>query len=412
MKPHVLAMLLVTFASHSVSIAQKAPSPTPPSGSSGSYTSVPVPSPPVNYSGLQRLADEELMNTPEPAAKPVTIAEIEKILADNRRSGDGKLAAILTSLTLTERANAARLSRWNSEFAGAQTREALMGLADGSAFLPLPAEDIPTVPAASIAEQRRVIKGFAEFLSATLPGLPNFRATRLTTYFEDRPPRQLPLSTDPAVADPLRNRPMHVVGTSKLQMAYVDGREVLEKDDGFEDAKLLAARFTTAGEFGPILYGVMMDALQSKLVWERWETSADGALAVFRFDALKEKSHYSVKPPGAAKVENQFVAYRGEIALRASDGVIERLTVVARPAQDDALSEANIAVEYGQVEIGQHSYTCPVHGVALSKVPLVLARAKKQDQPMALQTQLNDVSFEQYHVFRGDVRITAGAVAH
>ena len=411
MRPHVLTILFVAFAAHSVSIAQKAPAPAPPSGSSGSYTSVPLPSPPVNYSGLQRLEDEERMNTPEPAAKPVTIAEIEKILADNRRSGDGKLVAILTSLTLTERANSARLSRWNAQFAGTQTRQALLALADGSAFLPLPAEDIPAVPAASIAEQRRVIKAFAEFLSATLPGLPNFRATRLTTYFEDRPPRQLTLSTDPAASDPLRNRPMHVVGTSKLQMAYVDGREVLEKDDGFEDAKLLAARFTTAGEFGPILYGVMMDALQSKLVWERWESSADGSLAVFRFEAPKEKSHYSVKPPGA-KLQNQFVAYRGEIALRASDGVIERLAVVARPAQDDALSEANIAVEYGQVDIGQHSYTCPVHGVALSKVPLALARAKKQDQPMALQTQLNDVSFEQYHVFRGDVRITAGAVAH
>jgi hypothetical protein len=413
MKPHLLTMLLMVLTARSVCLAQKTPTPTPtpPSGSSGGATSSPVPSPPVDYNSLQRLMDEERMNTPEPDAKPATIAEVEKTLADNRRSGDGKLAAILTKLTLTERANAARLSRWNSESPGAQTRQALLALAGGSAFLPLPAEDIPAAPAPSIAEQRRMITAFAKFLSGTLPGLPNFRATRLTTYFEDRPPRQLALATDPAATDPLRNRPMHVVGTSRLQVAYVEGREVAARYSGFEDPTLYASRFTTAGEFGPILYGVMMDAVQNKLVWAGWESSADGPLAVFRFDATKEKSHYSLKAPGAAKLQSQFVAYRGRIAIRPSDGAIVRLSVVASPASDDALAEADIAVEYGRVEIGQRFYTCPVHGVALSKVPLHAARGAKQDQATALQTQLNDVSFQQYHVFRGDLHITQGIPA-
>jgi hypothetical protein len=75
------------------------------------------------------------------------------------------------------------------------------------------------------------------------------------------------------------------------------------------------------------------------------------------------------------------------------------------------LAEADIAVEYGRVEIGQRFYTCPVHGVALSKVPLHAARGAKQDQATALQTQLNDVSFQQYHVFRGDLHITQGISA-
>ena len=351
------------------------------------------------------------MNTPEPAAKPVPIAEVEKTLTYNPRSGDGKLAAILTKLTLTERANAARLSRWNTESPGPQTRQVLMALADGSAFLSLPAEDVPDAPAPSLTEQRRMITAFASFLSGSLPGLPNFRATRLTTYFEDRPPRQSPLATDPAASDPRQNRPMHIVGTSRLQVAYVEGHEVAERYSGVEDATLYASRFTTGGEFGPILFGVMMDAVQNRLVWAGWESSADGQLAVFRFDAPKEKSHYSIKPPGAGKLPNQFVAFRGEIAIRPADGAIVRLSVVAKPTPDDALAEADIAVEYGRVEIGQRFYTCPVHGVALSKVPLVPPRAVKRDQPGALQTQLNDVSFQQYHVFRGDLHITLGTQA-
>ena len=155
----------------------------------------------------------------------------------------------------------------------------------------------------------------------------------------------------------------------------------------------------------------MMDATQSKLAWARWESSADGPLAVFHFEAPKGKSHYSIKPPGSANAQKQFVAYLGEIALHPSDGAVAWLSVVARPAPEDAMAEADIAVEYGRVEIGQRVYTCPVHGVALSKVPLVTARTTKPNLLVPLQTQLNDVSFQQYHVFRGDLHIAQDSKA-
>lgn len=409
MKRFCLSIWLVfVLMAQTVCLAQKTtptppPSPAPPQGFDPSP--VPMQGMDTYTRSMQRVIDEELMNTPEPATKPVTVAEFEKVLADNRNAGDAKLAEILAGLSLTERANGERVSRWKAKFPGQKTREALVALADGSAFLPLPAEDIPTASQPSIAEQRRMITAFGKFLSKTLPGLPNFRATRSTTYFEDRPPRQLALSTDAAAADPLRNRPLHVIGTSKLKVAYVEGHEDTEKDSGFTDEDRYASRFTTAGEFGPILYGVMMDAVQSRLAWARWESGADGRIAVFGFEAPKEKSHYSIKPPGSTKHGNLFVAYRGEIGLRPSDGAVVWLSVVARPAPDDAMAAADIAVEYGPVEIGEHTYTCPVHGVALSKVPLGAGGAAKKNQPPALQTQLNDVSFEQYHVFRGEMHI-------
>ena len=203
---------------------------------------------------------------------------------------------------------------------------------------------------------------------------------------------------------------MHVVGSSRIQVAYVGGHEVEEKKSGFDDPGFDASRFTTAGEFGPILYGVMMDAARSTIAWSGWESGNDGLLATFRFDNPKDKSHFSLRPPGIPGSANQFVAYAGEIAVNPADGMIMRLSVMARPEPGDTVATANIEVEYGRVEIGQHVYICPVHAVALSKVHVQGVRPPGPGQAVPLQTQINDVVFEQYHVFRGDPHIVQNAM--
>lgn len=411
MSQRIWTALLMAAVAQSASVAQKSPPPPPPPPAP-IYNSPSLPSTMDNLetdtSKLQRLMDEERMLTPEPATKAVTIAELEKTLDVNRTSGDAKLAAILSGLSLTERVSPVRLSHWKAAFPGNKTRQMFTALADGSAFMSLPAEDTSHVPAPTIAEQRRIMVAFVQYLSKTLPSLPNFRATRNTTFFEDHPPRDLPLVTDPAAIASLQNRPMHVVGTSSIQVAYIDGHEMTEKKSAYVDPEIERSRFRTAGEFGPIIYGVMMDAMQSKLTWARWEPGIDGALAVFGFDATKEKSHFSLKPPGAPGSKNQFVAYRGEIAVNPSDGTIVRLSVIAHPEPNDATAVADIEVEYAHVEIGTQAYVCPAHAVALSKVPFHAPKPAKPDKPVALQTQINDVEFDQYHVFRGDPHILQG----
>jgi hypothetical protein len=374
-----------------------------------SMPSIPLDHLDTMQSRLDRLIAEERSLTPEPITRAVTLAELENTLTENRASGDVKLASILSGFSLTERADGMNLKRWNAAFPGSRTRQALQALADGSAFLPLAADEVPAAVAPSVAEQRRIIAAVGNYLSKTLPTLPNLRATRRTTYLEDRPPRDLPLGTDPKLEDLIRNRPMHVVSESKLQVAYVEGREVTEKRDGFESLAIETARFSTAGEFGPILYGVMMDAAQSRIVWAGWERGDGGPLAVFRFEATKEKSHFSLKPPGATAAKKEFVAYRGEIAVDPANGSILRLSVVALPDQNDTIAAAQMAVEYGPAEIAQHFYVCPLHAVALSKVPFKGAHAPKPHEPLPLQTQINDVEFAQYHVFRGDPRIVLQA---
>jgi len=60
-----------------------------------------------------------------------------------------------------------------------------------------------------------------------------------------------------------------------------------------------------------------------------------------------------------------------------------------------------ILVEYGPVMIGANSYICPVRAVAMSKVPIM----NDLGSLAGTKTELNDVLFTQYHVFRAESRI-------
>jgi VWFA-related protein len=132
---------------------------------------------------------------------------------------------------------------------------------------------------------------------------------------------------------------------------------------------------------------------------------------VFRFDATRENSHYSLRQGGAAKGQSQFVAYSGTFAIRLSDSAIVRLAVVAHPGPGDALVDAKLMVEYRPVEIGGRMYMCPAHGVALSRVALQAHSGPGKTKGGRLQTHLNDIVFDQYHVFRSQSRVVAGFTA-
>ena len=81
------------------------------------------------------------------ASKHVTIAELENILDTLKGKSDSRIAHELSGLELIERASSKRLSRWQREFPGSRAREAFTLLAEASAFLDLPAEDILNTPA-------------------------------------------------------------------------------------------------------------------------------------------------------------------------------------------------------------------------------------------------------------------------
>jgi len=108
--------------------------------------------------------------------------------------------------------------------------------------------------------------------------------------------------------------------------------------------------------------------------------------------------------PVAKRVEQVYPAYQGEIAIDPASGAIMRITVLADLAPRYQRVNTAIMVEYGPVEIGGTTYICPLKGVAFSKMPMNIGAAEP-DSATPVQTQMNDVTFTDYHLFRSESRI-------
>jgi hypothetical protein len=153
----------------------------------------------------------------------------------------------------------------------------------------------------------------------------------------------------------------------------------------------------------------MADASHGRVAWSHWEQGTNGPLAVFRYSVPKEFANFTVL--GFANIP-QLPAYHGELAVDPATGAILRITVISdwqAPFQDHL---SQILVEYGSVLIGDNLYNCPVRGVAITRVPTRTADyGWLGSYALPLQVFVNDVSFTQYRLFRGDVRIIPDAPA-
>lgn len=214
-------------------------------------------------------------------------------------------------------------------------------------------------------------------------------------------------------------QPIHPVGDSRVTVSFRDGHEVLEK------TKLdpLVRNLDTAGVFGPILGTVLVDAARGNLAWSHWEQGQSGLQAVFSYEVPKEKSHYTITynsvptDPEPCNVTPQtfskVVAYHGKMAVDPASGTILRLILLADLKPDEfAPFKSGIGVEYGPVSIGGKSYFLPIKSVTSSLGHYLFIRgAGGVDScswltvTRSLQTSLNDVVFENYHVFRTDARV-------
>ena len=198
------------------------------------------------------------------AAKRVTVEQLEQVLAAAHGKPDAEVARQLSDFELTERLSAARLSRWESDLPGTETRQALIALADMSAFLDLPAAEIPAIATPDIPAQRQLMALTVDYVGKTISKLPNFFATRVTTRFEDTPRGYEKGQTVCNLYQPL-----HLVGRSSANVLYRDGQEVVDTGAAKGKKSRSATQgLTTSGEFGPILATVLVDAAQGKLSLE------------------------------------------------------------------------------------------------------------------------------------------------
>jgi VWFA-related protein len=351
------------------------------------------------------------------AATRVTVEQLEHVLAAAHGKPDVKLAKQLSDLELTERLSAAKLSRWEADSPGPESRQALVALADLSAFLDPPAAEIPATATPDLDTQRKIMAQAVDYAVRTISKLPDFFATRDTIHFEDTPPRQLDTG----------RRPLHPVARTSATVLYRNGKEVVdsqaEKGNLFQQA---APALTTSGVFGLILGTVLVDSSHGKLVWSHWEQAAAGAAAVFHYAVSREQSHYRVEfccVPGdhGSGSFKQLSGYHGEITVDPLNGAVLRLTLEADLQPTDPLLRSDIVVEYGPVEIGGKTYICPIKSVSITVSPALppdaaemqryrgkLLDKDNRDAREHLQTLLNDVVFEQYHLFRAEARILSG----
>jgi VWFA-related protein len=353
------------------------------------------------------------LTAPTWPAQRVSVGQLERILAESQSLPDADLAARLSDLQLTERLDAARLARWRASLTGARSQRALLGVADRSAFLDLPAAEIPAKAAPDLAGQRRILGLTAIYVSKAIPQLPRFYATRSTVHFEDTPGT----ATE---AEPMEGGALHAVRISRTTVQYRDGQEIVEPGlVKLNKPRTVEKGLKTWGAFGPVLGLVLVDAAQSKLAWGHWEQGAGGPLAVFRYSVPKEKSHYEVRYCCVASsygMESnsfqQMSGYHGEISVDPANGTIVRLTLEAGLDRDAPIARADLVVEYAPMELGGATYICPTRSVSIS-----MARTIRQIQDPSghswpamgpMQMLLNHVDFEQYHLFRAETRILSG----
>jgi hypothetical protein len=360
---------------------------------------------------------------PAMAARSVTVGQLEQLLDRIRGKSDGKVAQELSDLELTERVSPARLAHWEKDFPGSRSHEALIKLADLAAFLNPPAGDVVPIPGPDSGTQERMLELATEYVKTTITRLPNFIATRETTHFEDTPSMQMPIASAPLMVGRMSRststlgpsmssteyKSLHRTGTSSTMVTYRDGSEVQDTDTqpGKNQSKSPKV-LKTVGEFGPILAIVMGDAMRGEVTWQRWEQGASEPVAVFRYVVPEEQSNYLVVLSPEDKIKDIYPGYGGEIAIDPATGAILRISVVSGLPPPYQAMQTAILVEYAPVTIGEQSYICPVRGVAFTKVPVAHDAAAQAGSAVSVQTQLNDVAFTQYHLFRSKARIVTG----
>lgn len=370
-----------------------------------------------------------LLVLPALAVDEVTVQQLKEKLAAASTLPDKKLASKISDLRLTERLSTTALESLTRQLRGEKSRMALLAIADASAFLAPPSGETPSDPAPDSKVQGEILSRAVDFVAKETERLPNFITTRTTTRFQDT--KNIPYANIPQYFTP---GVFHFLDRKSTQVRYIGWMEADEEqhwggshgppgwvvEDPESAATFRPSRMglSTRGIFGQLLVDVTHDILESKIGWSRWEESAAGRVAVFRFVVDKESSTYYVKyccfqRPGGGMSEFETVPpYHGEIAIEPSTGKVVRLAITGDLDEEDPISKASIALEYGPIEIAGKTYFLPVKGVSMMLARFEHVASWTQTNYSVNRTvdkfnvmAVNDMLFDHYQVFRGDIRI-------
>jgi hypothetical protein len=294
---------------------------------------------------------------------------------------------------------------------GKKSQQALVALADGSAFLPLPPAEIPADAPPDADAQLRMISLAADYLENTMPKLPNFFATRTTIRYEET-------ARFDAVNKKMNYEPLRTEEQFKESVIYRDGNEVADArtekhgNRGTNDPYLI-----TYGTFGPLL-DFARDAIATPgaLIWSRWEQSPAGLRAVFGYTVPAERSLFRVQgcclPDGhGTSGFDKGTGHHGEIAIDPASGAILRLQAEADLTNFPKVALSSIMITYGPVQLGGKAYICPLRSVSILRSRSVNMLMDWDEGFRAYgpyATMVNDITYQDYHMSRGESHLLPG----
>jgi VWFA-related protein len=365
---------------------------------------------------------------PVSAAQPVrasgvTVEQLERTLADAHAKKDQDLAKKLGGMHLSERLSSPRLAKIQAALPGEKSRLALLALADASAFLQLPAAEIPAAPPPDLPTQQLILNRAAENLVSAIHKLPDFFARQTTTRFHDLKVSYLSPGSAPVVLEHQAFQPLDSFSDT---VYYRNGKEVEETSEK-EQKNNPGQRngLVNSGVFGQLQRIVVADIYKGKMEWSHWEQRATSPVAVFRYSIPKEKSNYVVNyccfvlPNQPPHNFQSIPPFHGEIAIDPETGAVYRLAIVTELSPTDPVFQAEIMVEYEPVEIGEREYVCPRKSVTITTAVAPAVREQcwgaansaggcnVQQVVGAKDTSINDTEYDaaSYHVFGSEMRI-------
>lgn len=348
----------------------------------------------------------------------MTVVQLEQMLGAERAAhkSDIEIARRISDVELSERLTDLALGQLSKQFAsGSQPAMALLLLADRSAFLDPPANELPAMHTPDAATQQHLLVAARRFAVETLPNLPNLLATRITFSFDDSP-------QEVTKGGYLQRIGLHLIGSSKAEVSVRN-----EKEN--PSTRTVAASSSeqgglmTWGEFGSTLLIILSDSSKGKTTWSHWEHTPTGVVAVFHYEVPKTASHYEIDTPveqmepnpgsnrwaraggATATIKTAMVrskpGYQGSLWIDPASGTILRVTLVADLKGNSTIERGAVLVDYGPVPIADRTVICPVRSLALSSAPATVNATLKG----AATEWLNENLFTSYHMFASTSRI-------
>jgi VWFA-related protein len=366
------------------------------------------------------------------AAKRVTVAQLQQALttAHDAHKSDAEVAHEIGGFELSERLSEASLNKLVASLDG-QATLALQLLADQSAFLDPPANEVPSTAAPDDAAQQHMIAAGRKYVAQTLLQLPNLFATQTTNRYDDGA-YEAKKGGWPVRAG------LHLVNTSSQDSSIFNERGNSSTNASSTN---LQQGLSSGGEFGSTLSMILSDTVNGKIAWSHWEQTPTGPVAVFHYLVPSSASHFevinslprqgtldvaqasrsgrqgagiNVRSTGGPQTSTVVTrpGYHGALWVEPGTGTILRTTMEADTKGSVQFKRAAIMVQYGPVQIGESTFICPVRSVALSAAvnganldPLTRMPG---DGPTLW---LNESVFSGYHRFGIETRIVQNTSA-